>query len=339
MSYITVENLSLSFGENQVLKDISLTIEKGELVTLLGPSGCGKSTLLRVLAGLEVFQKGKIYLDGDLINNVPPKNRNVGMMFQSYALFPNMTVFDNVAFGLAIKKTPKEEIKKSVISALKLVNLEEKQNFYPRQLSGGQQQRTSLARSLVTKPKVLLLDEPFSALDAKIRKKLQLDIRKLQKQLGITMIFVTHDQEEAMILSDQIFVMNAGKIEQKASSAEMYAHPKTRFVAGFIGSYNILSKDDLQKLDSSFSPETGNNTYAIRSELIQSSPVSDKKVIHFKANLDNYTILGSTIRCFYQVKDLNLTVDVLNNESNLRDINNKNELFIDQDDLVAIAEH
>jgi putative spermidine/putrescine transport system ATP-binding protein len=339
MSYITVENLSLSFGEDKVLKDISLTIEKGELVTLLGPSGCGKSTLLRVLAGLEVFQEGKIFLDGEMINNVPPKNRNVGMVFQSYALFPNMTVFDNVAFGLAIKKMPREEIKQSVMKVLKLVNLDDKMNFYPHQLSGGQQQRTSLARSLVTKPKVLLLDEPFSALDAKIRKQLQLDIRKLQKQLGITMIFVTHDQEEAMILSDQIFVMNGGKIEQKASSKEMYAHPKTRFVAGFIGSYNILSEGDLQKLDPGFSPQSREKTYAIRSELIQSSPIPGRDVIQFPAQLENYTILGSTIRCFYQVKDLKITVDILNNESNLSDINNKRELFIDQGDLVAIAEN
>ena len=161
MSYITIDKLSLSFGDNKVLKDISLEIEKGELVTLLGPSGCGKSTLLRVLAGLEVFQEGDVYLDGEIINNVTPKDRNVGMVFQSYALFPNMTVFENVAFGLSIKKVPKKDIEQKVMQVLDLVNLTDKKDFYINQLSGGQQQRISLARSLVTAPKVLLLDEPL----------------------------------------------------------------------------------------------------------------------------------------------------------------------------------
>lgn len=338
MSYITIDKLSLSFGENKVLKDISLEIEKGELVTLLGPSGCGKSTLLRVLAGLEVFQEGDVYLDGKIINNISPKDRNVGMVFQSYALFPNMSVFENVAFGLSIKKVPKEEIEQKVMQVLDLVNLTNKKDFYINQLSGGQQQRISLARSLVTAPKVLLLDEPLSALDAKIRKQLQMDIRELQKKLGITMIFVTHDQEEAMILSDKIFVMSEGTIVQKALPAELYSQPKNKFVAGFIGNYNILSTTELKKLDPSFSVEMSDTTYALRSELIYLSPVTGSNIMRLNGHLESYMILGSTIRCYFKIDDIRLTVDLLNSKVNLDELNNQTQLFIDKNNLVAIDE-
>jgi putative spermidine/putrescine transport system ATP-binding protein len=336
MSYITIDQLSLSFGENKVLKDISLSIEKGELVTLLGPSGCGKSTLLRVFAGLEVFQEGDVYLDGENINHVSPKNRNVGMVFQSYALFPNMTVFENVAFGLSIKKLPKEKIEQKVMRVLDLVNLTDKKDYYINQLSGGQQQRISLARSLVTEPKVLLLDEPLSALDAKIRKQLQMDIRELQRKLGITMIFVTHDQEEAMILSDKIFVMSEGEIVQKALPAELYSQPKNRFVASFIGNYNILSAEELKGLDPTFSREKSNTTYALRSELIYLSPITGSNVICLSGQLENYTVLGSTIRCCFKSGGVTLTVDLLNNGIELNELNNQTELFIDKSNLVAM---
>jgi putative spermidine/putrescine transport system ATP-binding protein len=336
MSYIAIRNLSLSFGENKVLKDISLTIKKGELITLLGPSGCGKSTLLRVFAGLETFQEGEVYVDGAEISEVAPKDRNVGMVFQSYALFPNMTVFENIAFGLSIKKLPKQEIKEKVMAVLHLVNLEDKADFYPDQLSGGQQQRISLARSLVTEPKVLLLDEPLSALDAKIRKQLQMDIRMLQKKLGITMIFVTHDQEEAMILSDRIFVMSEGKIVQQATPAELYAQPKSHFVASFIGNYNILSTEELKRVDPDFSPKDGKEKYAIRSETIQLEPITGKKVVHFNGKLEHSMILGSTIRCYYDVGPFKLTVDLLNNEINRRELEKETRLYIHQDHIVAI---
>ena len=336
MSYITINDLSLSFGENKVLKDISLNIEKGELITLLGPSGCGKSTLLRVFAGLETFQEGEVYLDGEEISEVAPKERNVGMVFQSYALFPNMTVFQNIAFGLSIKKMSKKEIKEKVMDALKLVNLEDKADFYPEQLSGGQQQRISLARSLVTKPKVLLLDEPLSALDAKIRKQLQMDIRALQKKLGITMIFVTHDQEEAMILSDRIFVMSEGKIMQQATPAELYSGPKNHFVASFIGNYNILSSNELKSLDPAFSPKSNKNKYAIRSETIQLESNTNQNMIHFRGRLHHSIILGSTIRCYYQVGPHQLTVDLLNCDINKRELEKETDLYIHQDHIVAI---
>ena len=336
MSYITINDLSLSFGENKVLKDISLNIEKGELITLLGPSGCGKSTLLRVFAGLETFQEGEVYLDGEEISEVAPKERNVGMVFQSYALFPNMTVFQNIAFGLSIKKMAKKEIKENVMDALKLVNLEDKADFYPEQLSGGQQQRISLARSLVTKPKVLLLDEPLSALDAKIRKQLQMDIRALQKKLGITMIFVTHDQEEAMILSDRIFVMSEGKIMQQATPAELYGKPKNHFVASFIGNYNILSSNELKSLDPAFLPKSNKNNYAIRSETIMLEPNTNQNMIRFRGRLHHSIILGSTIRCYYQVGPHQLTVDLLNCDINKRELEKETDLYIHQDHIVAI---
>ena len=336
MSYIRIDHLSLSFGNNNVLKDISLTIEKGEMITLLGPSGCGKSTLLRVIAGLENFQEGEVYLDGQEISKVPSKDRNVGMVFQSYALFPNMTVFENIAFGLSIKKIPKQEIKEKVMAALNLVNLEEKADSYPDQLSGGQQQRISLARSLVTEPKVLLLDEPLSALDAKIRKQLQMDIRSLQKKLGITMIFVTHDQEEAMILSDRVFVMCGGEIVQQATPDELYAKPKSHFVASFIGNYNILSAEQLKSVDPDFLPKKGMDKYAIRSEIIQLEPIKEKNVIQFTGKLENFIILGSTIRCYYDAGPFKLTVDLLNSEMKKRELENETELYIHQDHIVAI---
>lgn len=338
MSYIAIDQLSLSYGDHLVLKDISLTIEKGELITLLGPSGCGKSTLLRVFAGLEVFQQGDIFIDGELVNNVAPKDRNIGMVFQSYALFPNMTVFDNIAFGLTIKKLPRKEIEEKVMNMLELVNLADKRDFYIHQLSGGQQQRISLARSLVTEPKFLLLDEPLSALDAKIRKQLQMDIRALQKKLGITMIFVTHDQEEAMILSDRVLVMSEGRIVQDARPSELYAKPKNEFVAGFIGSYNILTAQDRTSLDTSFSMINPSTKYALRSELIKLVASQDTSSLRIPAQLDTYMMLGSTIRCYFTSHGIPLTVDVLNNEVDLTTLHEQTELFIGQDSFVPLHE-
>ena len=212
MSYIEFKNIHKRFGDVHVLKGIDLTIEQGEFVTLLGPSGCGKSTLLRCFSGLETVSEGQIFLDGVDITGFTPKQRKIGMVFQQYSLFPNMTVRQNVAFGLQIQKKDKAVIDEKVRETLEIVGLSEKIDQYPRQLSGGQQQRVALARAIVMEPKVLLLDEPLSAIDALLRRNLQVEIRKIQQKLGITAIFVTHDQEEAMVMSDTIHLFNLGKI-------------------------------------------------------------------------------------------------------------------------------
>ena len=243
MAYIEFKNIDKYFGENHVLKGISMSIEKGQFVTLLGPSGCGKSTLLRCLAGLESIDGGNIFLDGEDITKKEPKDRNIGMVFQHYSLFPNMTVEENIAFGLKLKKADGEVIKSKVAEAIRMVELEGKEKQYPANLSGGQQQRVALARSIVMEPKVLLLDEPLSAIDAKLRKSLQTSIKQITKDLGLTAVFVTHDQDEAMVMSDVINLFHDGKIEQSGDPVSIYTRPVSSFAAGFIGNYNLLSAD------------------------------------------------------------------------------------------------
>lgn len=241
MSYIEMKHIVKNYGATSVLKGIDLEIEKGELVTLLGPSGCGKSTLLRCLAGLEEVTDGQIFLDGQEITTLEPRKREIGMVFQQYSLFPNMTVTQNVAFGMKLKKKPEAEIREKVKNILEIVGLSQQADRYPTQISGGQQQRAALARAIITEPKVLLLDEPLSAIDALLRRSLQNEIRRIQQELNITAVFVTHDQSEAMVMSDMIHLLYQGQIEQSAPPAEMYLHPKTRFAASFIGNYNIYT--------------------------------------------------------------------------------------------------
>ncbi|MBR3019064.1 MAG: ABC transporter ATP-binding protein [Clostridia bacterium] len=268
MSYIRFEKINKVFGTNHVLKDIDLEVEQGQLVTLLGPSGCGKSTLLRCLAGLEQVTDGHIYLDGQEITNVIPRRRGIGMVFQQYSLFPNMNVRDNVAYGLKLKKLPKAEISQKVERMLEIVGLSEKIHQYPAQLSGGQQQRVALARAMVTAPKVLLLDEPLSAIDALLRKNLQIEIRRIQQQLGITTIFVTHDQDEAMVMSDMIHLFHDGKIEQSGTPEQIYTHPATRFAATFIGNYNLPSAADFNRV---FGGNIPGQDVAVRPEIVSLS--------------------------------------------------------------------
>jgi iron(III) transport system ATP-binding protein len=227
-------------GEVTAVNGVSISIEKGELVTLLGPSGCGKTTTLRLVAGFEFPTSGEIWLDGQMINDQPPHKRDMSMVFQSYAIFPHLNVYENVAYGLKVQKMSKPEIQERVQQVLDLVELGGFETRAPNQLSGGQQQRVALARALVMEPKVLLMDEPLSNLDAKLREQMRTEIRRIQQQLRITSVYVTHDQIEAMTLSDRIVVMNEGVIEQIGTPTELYRHPRTRFVAGFIGRANFV---------------------------------------------------------------------------------------------------
>ena len=237
---IELKNISKSFGEEDILENFSVEIARHEFVTILGPSGCGKTTMLRLIGGFETPDNGQILFDGEDITNLPPYKRRLNTVFQKYALFPHMNVFDNVAFGLTIKKIDKSIIKEKVSEVLKLVNLSgfEKRNI--DSLSGGQQQRIAIARALVNEPEVLLLDEPLGALDLKLRQEMQLELKKIQKKLGITFIYVTHDQEEALTMSDEIIVMNNGKIQQKGTPIDIYNEPENAFVASFIGESNII---------------------------------------------------------------------------------------------------
>ncbi|BBE72736.1 ABC transporter ATP-binding protein [Oharaeibacter diazotrophicus] len=240
MSFIDIRNLKKSFGPTTVVHDFSMAIEKGEFISFLGPSGCGKTTILRMIAGFETASGGEIRLAGADVTHLPPARRNVGMVFQAYALFPNMTVAENIAFGLKVAQKPQAEIKARVEEMLALIKLPQLADRYPYQMSGGQQQRVALARALAVRPQVLLLDEPLSALDAKIRVSLREDIRNLQRELGITTVFVTHDQEEALSISDRIVVMNEGRADQMGRPFEIYNYPQTRFVASFVGTLNLL---------------------------------------------------------------------------------------------------
>jgi putative spermidine/putrescine transport system ATP-binding protein len=240
MTFLTLTGIQKQFGLTTVVHDFNLSAEKGEFVSFLGPSGCGKTTTLRMIAGFEQPTAGRVVVDGTDITYRAPNKRNIGMVFQSYALFPNMTVADNIGFGLKVRKRPGDQIRKRVTELLELINLPDKGARYPYQLSGGQQQRIALARALAFEPQVLLLDEPLSALDAKIRVVLRTEIRAIQRQLGITTVYVTHDQEEALSLSDRVVVMSEGRVEQVGTPFEVYNFPATPFVASFVGTLNVL---------------------------------------------------------------------------------------------------
>lgn len=338
MAYITFKNINKSFGSLHVLKGINLEVEKGELLTLLGPSGCGKSTLLRCLAGLEEVQEGQIFLEDQDITNLDARLRQIGMVFQQYSLFPNMTVEQNLAFGLKIQKLSKEEMKEEITKALKMIGMEDKRNSYPNQLSGGQQQRVALARAIVTKPKVLLLDEPLSAIDAKLRKNLQIEIRRIQKELNITTIFVTHDQDEAMIMSDRICLLNEGEIEQLGKPIDIYTEPKTKFAAGFIGNYNVLDP-------SAFSWLTGvklddEDSVAIRPETIA---ISREKPNRANAYEWQGTVLesrsrGNVLRYTIDVNGIQIFADTLFRSFSIFEDKEKVWLSVEKRNCLAVAD-
>ncbi|SDI15452.1 putative spermidine/putrescine transport system ATP-binding protein [Pseudomonas flavescens] len=302
MSFLSIQNLHKSYGGTSIFSDINAEIEQGEFVTLLGPSGCGKSTLLRCIAGLTEVNGGRILLAGQDLVPLAPQKRGIGMVFQSYALFPNMTAAQNVAFGLRMQKTGKDESAGRVQEALAMVELGDFADRYPHQLSGGQCQRVALARSLVTRPRLLLLDEPLSALDARIRKHLREQIRSIQQELGLTTIFVTHDQEEALVMSDRIFLMNAGRIVQSGDAETLYTAPANAFAAGFIGNYNLLDATTASRL-------LGyplSSQVAIRPEAI----VLGQGTI--AARIRSHSLLGNIIRYRVDAAGVELLVDVLN---------------------------
>lgn len=264
---IDLKNITKTYDDTDVLKDINLYIRDGEFLTLLGPSGCGKTTMLRLIAGFTLPDNGQILVDGKDISGVPPYRRQVNTVFQKYALFPHLNVFDNIAFGLKIQKLPKDEIESRVNEMMELVNLAGYGSRYIDQLSGGQQQRVAIARALVNRPRVLLLDEPLGALDLKLRKGMQIELKRMQQKLGITFIYVTHDQEEALAISDRIAVMKDGHIMQIGTPRDIYAKPQNPFVAGFIGVSNFLDCEVN-------APNAGNAAVSIKGELDITVPVS-----------------------------------------------------------------
>jgi len=241
MAILKVNNLSKSFGNVKAVQGVNFEAAEGEVLSLLGPSGCGKTTTLRCIAGFENPDRGEIYLDNRKITSIPPEKRGIGMVFQNYALWPHMTVYGNLAFGLQIRKVPKPEIDKRIKKVLNIVQLEGYENRYPRQMSGGQQQRIAMARALVFEPEIMLLDEPLSNLDAQLREEMRFEFTELQKKLGITAVYVTHDQAEALVISDKIVILNQGEIVQSGSPKEIYSNPKNKFVAGFIAVTSFIN--------------------------------------------------------------------------------------------------
>ncbi|EMF4711845.1 ABC transporter ATP-binding protein [Providencia stuartii] len=337
MSYVIAENLSKSFGQNQVFSNIQFTIEKGEFITLLGPSGCGKSTLLRCIAGLEQPDNGDLYINRQNITHQAAQQRGVGMVFQSYALFPNMTVEDNIAFGLKMHNVNSTERNKAVADVIEMVELQGKEQQFPHQLSGGQRQRVALARALVMKPQILLLDEPLSALDARIRKHLRQQIRHIQRELKLTTIFVTHDQDEAMIMSDRIFLMNKGAIIQNDTAENIYTQPANEFVARFMGNYNLVEADKANAL-------LGLNlqgTLAIRPESIYVKEAGRHYGEHISQPVDaiilDHQLLGNIIRYSVNTAAGNMTVDLLNRSSErLFEPGTRLELMFNKNEIRAL---
>ena len=325
MTFLQLTGIQKRFGTTYAVEDFNLSADKGEFVSFLGPSGCGKTTTLRMIAGFEQPTAGTITINGKDITHSPPNRRNVGMVFQSYALFPNMTVADNVGFGLRVRKRSKAEIKTRVGELLELIHLPDKGGRYPYQLSGGQQQRVALARALAISPEVLLLDEPLSALDAKIRVALRKEIRSIQRQLGITTVYVTHDQEEAMSLSDRVVVMSEGRIEQIGPPPEIYNFPATPFVASFVGTLNLLPAQVVdaatgtvnvggQTIRTPKAIESGADrpvTVALRPEAVELGEAGGSN--RLTGRVEDVSFLGSIVRTRIRIADgISVSLDQFN---------------------------
>jgi spermidine/putrescine ABC transporter ATP-binding subunit len=324
MSYLCLENVVKTFNKTEVVKKMNLEIKQGELVSFLGPSGCGKTTTLNMIAGFLDVDGGRIVVDGKPVHLLPPNKREMGMVFQNYALFPHMTVFDNVAYGLKLRKVSKSEIHTRVSEALEMVRLAGYEKRYPKELSGGQQQRVSLARALVIKPKVLLLDEPLSNLDAKLRQEMREEIVEIQKKVGITTIFVTHDQEEALAISDRIAVMYEGRIEQVDTPVAIYNHPQTDFVSRFIGEVNqiqgrvlealsdhqcLVSLEGYEQVLSVHQPKDSVIDFYIRPEKIQ---ISIENSDGLQVRVERKMFLGAKTRYILGNKEKHFIADISN---------------------------
>jgi putative spermidine/putrescine transport system ATP-binding protein len=327
MAFLEIDDLRKAYGVQNVVQNFELSVQRGEFVSFLGPSGCGKTTTLRMVAGFEIPSAGRIRINDKDVTRLRPNQRNVGMVFQSYALFPNMTVAENVGFGLKVAKRPQSEIRPRVEEMLKLIKLPALGERYPYQLSGGQQQRVALARALAIKPQVLLLDEPLSALDAKIRVALREEIRSVQRSLGITTIYVTHDQEEALSMSDRIVVMNEGRIEQIGTPFEIYNFPRTRFVASFVGTLNILrgrvvdpasgriAVDDQEILTARgiADAQPGEiRSVALRPEAVS---VQSDGANSLRGTIEEVSFLGAVVRIRLRLKESSVFFDTFNNPS------------------------
>lgn len=305
---LQLKQINKYFGQSHVIKDVNIDFEKGHFVTFLGPSGCGKTTLLRMVAGFYEPDEGEILLNGKRIERIPPYGRNTAMVFQEYALFPHMNVFDNVSYGLRVKNRPKEEIEKRVAEALDLMQLKGMENRFPNQMSGGQQQRVAVARALVMNPEVLLLDEPLSNLDAKLRESVRVELREIQKKMGLSTIYVTHDQSEALSMSDMVVVLKGGVVHQTGSPQEIYFEPKTPFVADFIGTTNLLSVKGLVENTVSYGndkiPTTKNVNagqdyrLSIRPECLKLGKEAVDGQVNIKVTIQNKMFLGEKIRYF-----------------------------------------
>ncbi len=322
MAFLQIAHLEKSFGTTRVVRDFDLSIEKGEFVSLLGPSGCGKTTVLRMVAGFETPSSGAIAIDGRDVIALRPNQRHIGMVFQAYALFPNLTVAENVAFGLKVKRMPADLRAARVREMLALIGLPDLGNRYPFQLSGGQQQRVALARALAIKPHVLLLDEPLSALDARIRVSLRAQIREIQRELQITTIFVTHDQEEALSISDRVVVMNGGVAEQVGTPFEIYNRPATRFVAQFVGTLNLIEADVIAPATGTVRIGTtevslgrplpaGRVTLACRPEAVSLGAAEGRPLLLW-AEIGKVEFLGAVIRLRAQAGRTALSLDMFN---------------------------
>jgi putative spermidine/putrescine transport system ATP-binding protein len=320
--YLSLDQLEKSFGANHVVKRFTLDIDKGEFISLLGPSGCGKTTVLRMVAGFETPTSGRIVIDGQDVTSQRANARNIGMMFQAYALFPNMTVAENVAFGLKVKGVSRADREKRVAEMLSLISLSDLGARYPFQLSGGQQQRVALARALAPRPRVLLLDEPLSALDAKVRVSLRNEIRAIQQELGITTIFVTHDQEEAMSISDRIVVMNGGLADQVGTPYDIYNRPTTRFVAQFVGTLNTFDVTIAdaatgrvvlagQELRLPVALDSAQPVIALRPEALHLGRVDGADVV-LPARVEDVHFMGSVIRLRATMAGTSVSLDTFN---------------------------